>query len=127
MLVSNIVLDLSILKLIPSRLLPEGNIELEMIKFYSYYQDEVNSIYNKFTKFFLNYLCNDDKDHKIEEIYKYYKPIKYMDIVMSYNNKLDLVIISKSKIYDFINIEYSNTIEDKEDKLYIEFKVTQHE
>lgn len=115
--------DLSKLLKIQPRIFPDELVELKMIEYYRYYQDETNNIYNLFTKYILNRIYRDELDHDVNEIFNFYKPNAYNNIIIDFNNKLDLILTLQLKLIDFVNIEFNSTLERTEDKLLVRFNL----
>lgn len=121
------VLDMSVLYRLPNILQADNKVELKMIEFYKYYPNEENNAFVLFTKHFLRVLYKDNIDHDVTDIYKFYTASAYNSAVMSYLNKLDLILTLKLKLSNFVNIEFDSIVYKDENKLDIKFKVTRYE
>ena len=117
-------IDLSRLYNLPNRLLPDEKIELDIVKFYKYYQNETNSIYSLFTKHLLKKLYRDNVDRNTNEIYQFYKYSIYNNILIEYNNLIDLIVIKEYGYDSFLNIEFNRVVEQSESKYIVNFKIT---
>ena len=120
---TNLDVNLSVLLKTEPKLFPDELVELKMIEFYRYYQDEENNIYKLFTKYLLNRIYRDEIDHDVNDIFNFYKCSMYNNIIIEFNNKLDLILTLKSKMIDFINIEFNSYLEKAEDKLLVRFNL----
>lgn len=117
-------IDLSRLYNLPNRLLPDEKIELDIVKFYKYYQNETDSIYSLFTKHLLKKLYRDNVDRNTNEIYQFYKYSIYNNILIEYNNLIDLIVIKEYGYDSFLNIEFNRVVEQSESKYIVNFKTT---
>lgn len=117
-------IDLSRLYNLPNRLLPDEKIELDIVKFYKYYQNETDSIYSLFTKHLLKKLYRDNVDRNTNEIYQFYKYSIYNNILIEYNNLIDLIVIKEYGYDSFLNIEFNRVVEQSESKYIMNFKIT---
>lgn len=117
-------IDLSRLYNLPNRLLPDEKIELDIVKFYKYYQNETDSIYSLFTKHLLKKLYRDNVDRNTNEIYQFYKYSIYNNILIEYNNLIDLIVIKEYGYDSFLNIEFNRVVEQSESKYIVNFKIT---
>lgn len=119
-------IDLSRLYNLPNRLLPDEKIELDIVKFYKYYQNETDSIYSLFTKHLLKKLYRDNVDRNTNEIYQFYKYSIYNNILIEYNNLIDLIVIKEYGYDSFLNIEFNRVVEqsESESKYIVNFKIT---
>ena len=117
-------IDLSRLYNLPNRLLPDEKIELDIVKFYKYYQNETDSIYSLFTKHLLKKLYRDNVDRDTNEIYQFYKYSIYNNILIEYNNLIDLIVIKEYGYDSFLNIEFNRVVEQSESKYIVNFKIT---
>lgn len=117
-------IDLSRLYNLPNRLLPDEKIELDIVKFYKYYQNETDSVYSLFTKHLLKKLYRDNVDRNTNEIYQFYKYSIYNNILIEYNNLIDLIVIKEYGYDSFLNIEFNRVVEQSESKYIVNFKIT---
>lgn len=120
-------LDMSILLKLRNILNPTEKLELKMLEFYKFYQDEYNNTYKLFTKWLLNYLFMDKTDHPLHSIEHFYSINTYNNAIISYCNRLDLIILVKSKLTNFINIEFDSYVINQPDKIIAKFKVETYE
>lgn len=116
-------IDLSMFYKLPCRLIPGELVELKMIEFYKYYQDDNDNIYNLFTNYLLKLRFGDNVDRNPVDIFHFYKPSYYANVILDFNNKLDCLIILKSNITNFKNILFDRILTKTDDKLLVRFKI----
>lgn len=116
-------IDLSMFYKLSCKLIPGELVELKMIEFYKYYQDDVNNVYNLFTKYLLKIRFGDEVDRNPIEIFHFYKPSYYNGVILDFNNRLDCIVILKTKETNFKNIVFDRILTKTEDTLLVRFKI----
>lgn len=116
-------IDMSVLLKLHNILSPTEKLELKMLEFYKFYQDENNNMYKLFTKWLLNYLFMDNVDHPLYAIEHFYSLNTYNNAIITYCNRLDMIILVKSRLTSFINIEFDSYVVNTADKIVVRFKV----
>lgn len=116
-------IDLSMFYKLPCKLIPGELVELKMIEFYKYYQDDNDNIYNLFTKYLLKLRYGDEVDRDPIDIFHFYKPSYYANVILDFNNKLDCLLILKSNVTNFKNIVFDRILTKTDDKLLVRFKI----
>lgn len=119
-------LDMSILLSLKNVFSPTEKLELKMLEFYKFYQDEYNNVYKLFTKWLLNHLFMDNVDHPLHSIEHFYTLSTYNNAIITYCNRLDMIILVKSKLTSFINIEFDSYVVNTPHKIVVKFKVEQY-
>lgn len=115
--------DLSILLRLPPRLYGSERVELKMVEYYSFYQNYETSIYRRFSLYLLERILGTR--HKIQprDIYTFIKPSLFNNVVLDYNNKLDLIIVNRIPYKIFDNILFYEIKERTEDRFIVTFTV----
>lgn len=116
-------IDLSMFYKLPCKLIPGELVELKMIEFYKYYQDDNDNIYNLFTNYLLKLRYGDNVDRNPVDIFHFYRPSYYANVILDFNNKLDCLIILKSNVTNFKNILFDRILTKTDDKLMVRFKI----
>lgn len=116
-------IDLSMFYKLPCKLIPGKLVELKMIEFYKYYQDDTNNLYNLFTKYLLKIRYGDDVDRHPIEIFHFYRPSYYSNVILDFNNKLDCIVILKTNETNFKNIVFDRILTKTDDVLLVRFKI----
>lgn len=116
-------IDLSFLLKREPKLIPDKLVELKMLEFYKYYQNEYDSIYFHFTKWLLKILFMSDSDYDVSEINNFYSTDLYENVVIEFNNEIDFILMLNLDNYNFVNIEFDSYVTKTEDKLIVRFKV----
>lgn len=115
-------IDLTKFRNISGRLIPGEQVELKIIEFYRYIQNEDNNIFELFTKYLLKILYKDDIDRDYYEIYTIYKEKFYIHTVNYFNELLDMYILNKIDPI-FVDIVFDSYVENSDDKIVVKFKI----
>lgn len=116
-------IDLSVLLKLPCKLIPGELVELKMIEFYKFYQTDTDNIYTHFTKYLLARKMGDNLDRKPVEIFNFYRPNYYNNVILDFNNKLDCIVILKTGEHNFNNIVFDSILSKTESELLARFKI----
>lgn len=116
-------IDLSYLLKREPKLIPDKLVELKMLEFYKYYQNDNDSIYFHFTKWILKLLFMSDSDYDLNEINNFYSTDLYENVVINFNNEIDFILMLNLDNYNFINIEFDSYVKKTEEELIVRFKV----
>jgi hypothetical protein len=98
---------------------PDREYEIDLLKMYNFQRKP----FNKFTKWLLNQLYNDDVDHSPIEISTFYNVDSYNSMIVRLLCQLDNIIIGAIKEPNFSNIEFIAIKERTDTTLLIEVKI----
>lgn len=117
-------IDMSELLAYDFNLFPGTKIELKLLEYYKFYTNEDNDPYKLFTRYLLKRIYKDDVIRDTSEIFKFYSVNKYIACVMGFINRIDYLILNKTRLINFVNIEFNKVTKLDKETLEIRFLIT---
>lgn len=121
-----ITLDISVILRRFGRIIPESDIEIELIKLYKRYHYGRDNMIEKFTNKVLQLIFKDNKDRPYTDIYNFYKDKEYLTAIYTFID-FNTVLINRYIGPDYINVVFNKIKEYTKEKLIVEYEVLKNE
>lgn len=101
-----------VLNSIGNGLLPEQNVELEILRQYKYNREDHN-LYDAAGKILLEHYFGDEEEYNINKLSSFFKESTFITIVTKFLETVDILLLNQIEDIDFLDIIYLGENEDE--------------